>query len=212
MGISDSPGQPVVAAIATCNRPDLLRTRSLPSLARQTLRPDAIVVVDDSSSACTEQNSAAVMGIRFPRAGGALIPNGRARSAAGAWNTALDWAAARFPSCWIAILDDDSWHPQHLELCAAAAGPGTDAVVSGIQLCKNGLLKPWSLPASLGWRDFLRGNPGWQGSNTFVRLSCLEEAGRFDEALTSTHDRDPAIRLLRLPGFKLVQTGCCTAT
>ena len=46
--------------------------------------------------------------------------------------------------------------------------------------------------------DTLVRNTHIQGSNLFVRLRCLLEAGGFDEALTSTTDRDICIRLADL--------------
>jgi len=203
---------PLVVVLATCNRPVLLAERSLASLSAQTRAPDAVVVVDDSDPLHRARNAAAVkLAAGLPQA--ELIPNARTAGAAGAWNTALSWASARYADCWIAMLDDDdAWAPRHLELCGALARPGVDAVISGIQLRLYGVLQPWSSPPPMTFRDFLRGNPGWQGSNTFVRLSRLLEAGAFDEALESTHDRDLAIRLLRLPRFRATQTGVCTAT
>src|SRR5438477_8694013 len=44
----------------------------------------------------------------------------------------------------------------------------------------------------------LVGNPHIQGSNLFVRLNALLEAGAFDESLASTTDRDLCIRLADL--------------
>ena len=46
--------------------------------------------------------------------------------------------------------------------------------------------------------DLLVRNPYIQGSNLFVRLSKLLEAGGFDEGLRSTTDRDICIRLADL--------------
>ncbi len=53
-------------------------------------------------------------------------------------------------------------------------------------------------PSSLEVDDLLVRNPHIQGSNLFVRLRKLLEAGGFDEALTSTTDRDICIRLADL--------------
>ena len=60
--------------------------------------------------------------------------------------------------------------------------------------------------------DFLAGNPGWQGSNTFVRLSTLMRVGGFWNGLPSTNDRDLAVRLLSLPDLSVTFTGRMTAT
>ena len=50
--------------------------------------------------------------------------------------------------------------------------------------------------ATLNAKSFVRGNPGVQGSNLFVRLPLLLRAGCFDENLPSMTDRDLALRML----------------
>ena len=52
------------------------------------------------------------------------------------------------------------------------------------------------------WSDLLVRNPHIQGSNLFVRLRRLLEAGGFDESLTSTTDRDICIRLADLGSIR----------
>jgi glycosyltransferase involved in cell wall biosynthesis len=163
------------------------------------------VIVDDST-----ETSAAIRA-NFGSAGLAgltIIQNSRTKGAAGAWNTGLDFIRANFGEAWVAILDDDDeWSDDHLRSCHAGASGDVDAVIGGIVTYVDGV------PASVAMHEmftlelFLRHNPGWQGSNTFVRLSALEKAGRFDEALACTHDRDLAIRLLELEGFVHVRTG-----
>ena len=58
--------------------------------------------------------------------------------------------------------------------------------------------RPLSVPDSLDVEDLLVRNPHIQGSNLFVKLRKLLEAGGFDEALASTTDRDICIRLADL--------------
>ncbi|MBF0562160.1 MAG: glycosyltransferase [Alphaproteobacteria bacterium] len=70
---------------------------------------------------------------------------------------------------------------------------------------------PESLPVHLTADDFLSGNPGLQGSNTFVALSALERAGDFTDGLPSLNDRDLAVRLLSLPDLQIAYTGEWTA-
>ena len=53
-------------------------------------------------------------------------------------------------------------------------------------------------PNQLSVNDFLIGNPGIQGSNIFIRLSCFLEAGGFDENIKSCTDRDLCIRITDL--------------
>lgn len=45
-----------------------------------------------------------------------------------------------------------------------------------------------TLPEQLSEIDFLKGNPGIGGSNTFIRLKTLLKAGCFDESLHSSVD------------------------
>ena len=66
----------------------------------------------------------------------------------------------------------------------------------------RGAGKSRPVPDRLTVDDFLVTNPNVQGSNLFVRLSRIQEAGGFDEELPSTTDRDLCIRLLRLPGIR----------
>jgi len=56
------------------------------------------------------------------------------------------------------------------------------------------------------------GNPGWQGSNTFVDLALLRAAGGFTDGLRSLNDRDLALRLLRHTQARPALTGKWTAT
>ena len=60
----------------------------------------------------------------------------------------------------------------------------------------RGISHSW-LINSISAREFLVGNPGWQGSNTFVDLGLMLSVGGFREGMSSCNDRDLAIRLLR---------------
>ena len=79
-----------------------------------------------------------------------------------------------------------------------------DAVISGIKILLDGEEIDNELPTSISIQDFLAGNPGWQGSNTFIRIKKIIEAGSFDEKLLCTHDRDLAIRCLQLKEFDYI--------
>ena len=209
---SRAPGgacRPLVVLIAATDRSHLHLSRTIPSLLRQTKGWDAVVVVDDSSSSSdlikANFGSAGLNGL-------SLIANRRAKGAAGAWNAGLEFIRTNIGEAWVAILDDDDeWAHDHLETCHSKVADGVDAVIGGIITLVD------EVPASVPNHDrflpgsFLQHNPGWQGSNTFVRLSSLERAGCFDEGLACTHDRDLAIRLLSLDGFTHVRTGVVTA-
>ena len=207
--ISHNACCPLVVLIAATDRSRLHLSRTIPSLLRQTKGWDAVVVVDDSSSSSNlikaNFGSAGLNGLN-------LIANRRAKGAAGAWNAGLEFIRSNIGEAWVAILDDDDeWSADHLETCLSKVADGVDAVIGGIMTLVDEV--PASVPNHDGFHlaSFLQHNPGWQGSNTFVRLSSLERAGCFDEALACTHDRDLAIRLLSLDGFTHVRTGVVTA-
>jgi len=94
--------------------------------------------------------------------------------------------------------DDDAWKSNHVAACLEAAeANGATAVISGLDVKapSGAFLQP--IPGSLEVGGFLRGNPGWQGSNTFMRLRHFMEVGGFDEDMPSTLDRDLAVRVLQ---------------
>ena len=192
----------VAAVVATYNRPGLLASRALSSIAYQTRLPDTLIVVDDSAASIRPANRAVVGKFRCEGVQVMYIENQRTPGASGAWNTALSelWHIA--PSSFVAILDDDDmWEPDYLEQCEnEALGQHLDMVATGIVFNWSGeqgsiLLRS---PESLDVNELLVRNPHIQGSNLFVRLHKLLEAGGFDEGLRSTTDRDICIRLADL--------------
>ena len=195
---------PVVVLVAMSERTRLHRERTLPSLLGQDSKWDFLYVVDDV------YRREGICGGILATAGmsnAKFIKNNGPRGAAGAWNSGLEEISSRFNEAWIAILDDDDiWDANHISACRSAACDSVDAVVSGIGI----MYKHFEVNAfsrCFDRKEFLYGNPGWQGSNTFVRLSRINECGRFDLALPCTHDRDLALRLLNLPNFRYARTG-----
>ena len=130
------------------------------------------------------------------------MENRRTPGASGAWNAALFRLHEIDPSVFVAILDDDdSWAETYLERCErAVVESGLDMVAAGLifHRFQDTVSEVYHSPASLEVSDLLVRNPHIQGSNLFVRLRRLLEAGGFDEALTSTTDRDICIRLADL--------------
>ena len=192
----------VAAVVATHNRPELLAARSLPSIAGQTRPPDFLLVVDDSEPRFRLVNAEAVEGLTLAGTQVHYLGNFRTPGAAGAWNSALSWVQRNVPEAFVAILDDDdAWEPNYLERCGEKASRWhLDMVAAGLVFHEPGadhgrLLNP---PPSLDVGDLLVRNTHIQGSNLFVRLHKLLEAGGFDEALASTTDRDLCIRLADL--------------
>jgi len=192
----------VAVLIATHNRPELLAERSLPSVDHQSRRPDVVVVVDDSDDSFRERNRGIVASSSLHAI---YLPNTRARGASGAWNTGLAWLTAHFEApemVFVAVLDDDDgWEERHLEVCLETAErERLDMAIPGLVRhdaeCAAG--RRQTLARSLDEGALLTGNPHIQGSNLFVRLLVLLEAGLFDEALPSTTDRDLCLRVLDL--------------
>ena len=197
--------------IATHNRPRLLSGRSLKSVADQTRPPDLLIVVDDSDPEVRRHNREAVEGFGVPGTSVTYMENDRTPGASGAWNTALAHLQAAAPSAFVAILDDDdSWEPEYLRVCEKTSLElDLDMTASGIVYHKSEppeekLLDP---PGQLAAWDLLIRNTNIQGSNMFVRLRKLLEAGGFDEALASTTDRDICIRLADLKTVKYGASG-----
>ena len=192
----------IAAVVATHNRPELLAGRALASIAGQTRRPDCLIVVDDSDAEFRRANAEVVSALHIPDTRTIYLENRRTPGASGAWNTALIHLYEIDPAAFVAVLDDDDlWAETYLERCEQAIMEnGLGMVAAGLvfhryQDTETQIYHP---PFSLEVSDLLVRNPHIQGSNLFVRLRRLLEAGGFDEALTSTTDRDICIRLADL--------------
>ena len=198
----------VVVLVATKDRRELLFERALPSVFQQTLPPLRIVVVDDSHDEDGFEKIAALA--RTLPASIELLRNRRTPGAAGAWNSGLDHLARTCidpGTIYVAVLDDDDeWEPLHLEACCARAHEAdANLVASGFLRIEDGAPAPARAtvpPAQLHPDEFLVRNPGVQGSNLFVRLNLMLEAGCFDESLASCTDRDLCLRLAALPHLR----------
>lgn len=191
--------------------PELL-CRAVSTVASQSHLPSRVVIVFDRSFPPVETLSQ----VERDCSGLSLttLCNRGASGAAGAWNSGLRWLQQACFEGYVAILDDDDeWDPDHLERCLAAnAGGSADLVISGLRVLRDGVELPRAPLMSASRDDFLAGNPGWQGSNTFARHSTLWRVGGFTEGMTSTNDRDLAVRLLGLPDIHVAFTGRMTAT
>ncbi len=211
----------VIVIIATSMlRTDSLINRSLISVYNQTTQPQCIYIVDDNEDKREfhliknriKTLRKKIFADEFP----ITIPQGhfhtrtmrnsrtKKHSGSGAWNTAAMHAYRNYSrgrKTYIAILDDDdAWHESYLSRAiqsVSASKEITAGVVSTFYRCENDRktivhVKKKSLTPT----QFFIGNPGWQGSNTFVELTAFWQAGGYDESMESTHDRDFAIRLL----------------
>lgn len=204
----------VLALVATLPQRPTLTRLAIRSMASQTRRVDALVVVSDNGPLPPEKEAELVRLM----AGTPLhvLTNAGAPGPAGSWNTGIRFMTSRWSgNAYVAMLDDDdTWDADHVQTCLdhARANGWPDAVVSGLRTVKAGEELHRPAPMRLRAEDFLAGNPGWQGSNTFIRLSTLLDAGGFTEALASCNDRDLAVRVLSLPNVRVACTGRHTAS
>lgn len=203
----------IIGLVATCPRIEALLTTSIPSIAEQSRLPDALVIVADHQSLPSDARQA--IRALIPATEIHFLENVCTSGAAGTWNTGLAFIEQVWPQSYVAILDDDDqWDTDHLALCINIAESEAlpDVVISGLRICVEG--REISRPPlnTLTLDDFLIGNPGWQGSNTFATAAILVAAGGFRESLVSCHDRDLAIRILDLPETRIAFTGQHTAT
>jgi hypothetical protein len=195
----------LAVVVATNNRLHLLSERSLPSVIAQTHRPDFLIIVDDSPSEIRPLNAQFVASLTLSGCQITYLENKRTGGASGSWNTALDFLFNTVDDpnhLFVAILDDDdSWSSTYLENCLTAVKQQQlDMIAADLYRFESLDEKPvlYEAPTTLQIEDFLVGNPGIQGSNLFLRLSLFLAAGGFDEALTSTTDRDLCIRIAEL--------------
>ncbi|MEK8087486.1 glycosyltransferase [Aquabacterium sp. A3] len=203
---------PIATLIASKPKhPDLLR-RALTSVVKQQCRPDFLLLAFDSRLPDPGVLDESISHSLIKEA--VVLLNQRRPGAAGAWNTGLSWLRSHGFDGYVAILDDDDeWDPDHLSQCELAGTlDDADVVLSGLRVMKDGVEIPRSPLSSVSRDDFLAGNPGWQGSNTFVKLEALMRVGGFTDGLPSTNDRDLAVRLLGLPDLKVAFTHRMTAT
>jgi hypothetical protein len=198
--------------MATSGQFDLLRSVSLPSVRRQKFAPSTVVLVADGFVITPKivRELASMLG------GIEIVPlqNRRVPGAAGAWNTGLEFLATkRFDGFVTVIDDDDEWDDHHLAVNRdATRRTNANVVISGLRILRDQVLLERAIPKDFTDRMFLIGNPGWQGSNTFVAMRAMEAVGGFRDGLTSANDRDLAVRLLRWPGVRVAYTREWTAT
>ena len=198
------PSKPLVLLIATKPRLDSLTNIALPSVARQSILPSAVYIVSDIRAFTTKERENLIS--QFPSIELQFLNNVNSPGAAGTWNTGLFEIERLNGDCYVAIIDDDDvWDADHLETCYSIAyeNDWPDVVISGLRILKDDIEIPRPVVESVCVDDFLVGNPGWQGSNTFVHIKAFQQAGYFTDGLQSSNDRDLAIRLLSIPGIRV---------
>ena len=211
----------VVVVIATSmKRTSLLFERSLRSVYQQKgISPRCVYIVDDNEGEreigkvrqCVQKLRVEIFGENAKDQNlfhTKVMRNGRTkgRSGSGSWNTAALHAYQVYGAqhrLYLALLDDDdAWHENYLQQCMREVQEKKTfvaAVVSSfIREERNKKEAVIVQQHELNQESFFIGNPGWQGSNTFVEIKTFWKAGGFDESMQSTHDRDFAIRALKV--------------
>lgn len=201
---------PIVTLIATTPRMEQLELHALPSIRKQLNPPSLVVIVSDRRSLVDSEKQS--IRDQLPGVDVLLLENEHSSGAAGCWNTGIKAILKIFDDCYVAIIDDDDdWRENHLKVCLdASEACSVDVVISGINRVINNQVAGTNLPSRLHPEDFLRGNPGWQGSNTFIKASMLQLVGAFTDGLVSCNDRDLAIRVLSQPMANIRYTKTAT--
>jgi serine/threonine protein kinase len=193
----------IISVVVTCNRLTLL-SRALNSIVAQCRNSDFTIVVSNSEEQNYEKEK-----VVCEKYGFVLLKNVRTKNYAGALNTAIEEIVNCFgigKNIYFASLDDDDeWLPDYLREIESHNTENYDLLAGNIlRICptKNELM---ALPMQLSEKDFLTGNPGIFGSNTFVRLETLLFSGCFDESLPATVDRDFFVRCFQQnPKYKII--------
>lgn len=196
-----TPSVGVIIATAL-SRTDLLFSRSLPSVLKQSHQADTILIVDDNEDPEEADRIQATLAqmrtpnVRYMRNAGA-----HAMSGTGAWNTGLQALSQMLePRDYVAILDDDdSWDRDYLKHCIAESASFPSAIFAFLKRSDCDAPSRFT-QEDLTTDSFLMGNKGVQGSNMIFRLDAILGIGGFDETLCSCTDRDLMIRFLERHG------------
>ena len=193
----------IAAVVITCNRLPLL-SRALKSIQQQRRVPDIVFVVSNSTIENFENEQELCNEFGY-----GLFKNGRTPTYTGALNASVEEIINHFgldEDIYFASLDDDDeWLPEYLQEIENNNRDNFDLLIGNLLRksdTENVLL---TLPLELSEMDFLTGNPGACGSNTFIRLTTLLQAGGFDEGLPATADRDFFVRVFQQkPKYKII--------
>lgn len=169
------------AVIPTCDRADFL-VSALRSVARQSLPPAEIIVVDNGRNAVDPAT------LPFPVS---LIRTAPRIGVSKARNVGVENARCEY----VAFLDDDDiWAPNYLERMAAAilvANPRPDCAIGRKDVVSNGKRRIYKCVA--GFSDLMPAllykNPGVGGQCIVARRDAFLEIGGFDTSLVTAEDR-----------------------
>ncbi|WP_179348748.1 glycosyltransferase [Winogradskyella pacifica] len=198
----------VFTVVVTCNRVKLLE-RALKSIHNQVRKPNFVIVVSNSQQKnhLAEQEICKAYNVVW-------IKNKRTNNYSGALNTGIEYFISSNDiddTVYFSSLDDDDeWHFDYLDAMTSNT-TNEDIVFTNLIRKDSNAASFLKLPKQLDFHNFLYGNPGVGGSNTFVRLKTLLKAGGFDEAMVATVDRDLFVRLFQLkPKYRVLESNLVT--
>tara|TARA_R110002050_G_scaffold286541_4_gene437149 strand:- start:6311 stop:9691 length:3381 start_codon:yes stop_codon:yes gene_type:complete len=200
----------IIAVIITYNRLELL-SRALASVKHQVRKPDFVYVFSNSTGAIYLKEEKICKELGYP-----LYKNHRTNNYAGALNASIEEIVKQFgvkDDFYFASLDDDDlWLPNYLNEMVSANSGDFDLLAANYKRLSIEENLVMTLPAKLSEKDFLLGNPGIGGSNTFLKVKTILKAGCFDETLHSTVDRDFFVRVFQQkPSYKIINKHLITA-
>lgn len=187
---------PTISVIVATNRASQFLTEALGSVARQTLAPAEVIIVDDGSDD----------GAFIARAAGSLPGSRVIRQHASGVAIARNAGAAQSTGRFLVFLDDDDrWDPARLNAQVRAMLANPDAVVGycGMQSIDDAgrVVANADHVAVRDGLDVARGKTGIILPNVMVRRSAFESVGGFDPSLRLAEDLDLVLKLARLGGF-----------
>jgi len=193
----------IISVIVTCNRLELL-PRALKSVKEQSRQSNFVYIISNSTADNFHKEQKLCDDFGFQ-----IFKNCRTENYAGALNTAVEQIIKEngiSGNLYFASLDDDDeWLPNYLQEIESNNSDNFDLLAGNLLRSSNTENNLLVLPNELSERDFLIGNPGISGSNTFIKLTTLLKSGAFDEVLSATIDRDFFVRVfLQKPKYKIV--------
>lgn len=200
----------ITVVVVTCNRLALL-PRALQSIKEQSRKADYVYVVSNSSDNNYQKEQEICSSFGFN-----LFKNYRTQNYAGALNSGIEEIVINQgisdDNYFASLDDDDIWLPGYLKEIETSNNEDFDLIAATYLRSSNNESLLMTLPDKLSESDFLIGNPGIGGSNTFIRLKTILQSGCFDEALHSSVDRDFFVRVFQQkPRYKIINKHLVTA-
>lgn len=193
------PTHSVTCVIPTHHRDDSLR-RAVESVLRQTVRPQRVVIADDTGRDLQRPSLQRVIDLAPELVEVRDSSKGPQPGASQSRNVGANGASSDL----LAFLDDDDvWLPAFLaKTCHALSTSRAEMVISWGAISRGNKLKHHNWRATPGKtaRDVVADNPGFTGSNFVIRRTAFEMQNGFDPGLRVFNDLDFLVRFLSRGG------------